>query len=119
MRSSGGDAPSRSTTRWPTASIPALVDSEGATALHVIGSSADNVNPEMVRALVRAGASVNAPLPSGTQPIELAARMILPATVAAMVELGADAGRGLDSLMAWWAVGCGVQRVPRRRRSSR
>ncbi len=84
---------------------PGLVDSEGATALHVIGSSADNVNPEMVRALVRAGASVNAPLPSGTQPIELAARMILPATAAAMVELGADAGRGLDSLMAWWAVG--------------
>ena len=31
--------------------------------------------------------------------------MILPATVAAMVELGADAGRGLDSLMAWWTVG--------------
>jgi uncharacterized protein len=84
---------------------PGLVDSEGATALHVIGSSADNVNPEMVRALVHAGACVNAPLPSGTQPIELAARMILPATVAAMVDLGADAGRGLDSLMAWWAVG--------------
>ncbi|MGZ5378384.1 MAG: ankyrin repeat domain-containing protein, partial [Mycobacterium sp.] len=84
---------------------PGLVESEGATALHVIGSSAENVNPEMVCALVRAGASVNAPLPSGTQPIELAARMILPATAAAMVELGADAGRGLDSLMAWWAVG--------------
>ena len=84
---------------------PGIVDSEGATALHVIGSSADNVNPEMVRALVRAGACVNAPLPSGTQPIELAARMILPATVAAMVDLGADAGRGLDSLMTWWAVG--------------
>jgi len=84
---------------------PGLVDSEGATALHVIGSSADNVNPEMVRALVRAGASVDAPLPSGTQPIELAARRILPATVAAMVDLGADAGRGLDSLMAWWAAG--------------
>jgi hypothetical protein len=84
---------------------PGLVDSEGATALHVIGSSADNVNPEMVRALVRAGASMNTPLPSGTQPIELAARMVLPATVAAMVELGADAGRGLDSLMTWWAAG--------------
>ena len=84
---------------------PGLVDSEGATALHVIGASADNVNPEMVRALVRAGASINTSLPSGTQPIELAARMILPATVAAMIELGADAGRGLDSLLAWWAVG--------------
>jgi ankyrin repeat protein len=83
---------------------PGLVDSEGATALHVIGSSTDNVNPDMVRALVHAGAAINAPLPGGTQPIELAARMILPATVAAMAELGADPGRGLDSLMAWWAV---------------
>ena len=69
---------------------PALVDSEGATPMHVIDGSADNVNPEMVRALVRAGASVDSPLPSGTQPIELAARMILPATVAAMVDLGAN-----------------------------
>jgi ankyrin repeat protein len=84
---------------------PALLDSDGATPMHVINDSADNVNPEIVRALVRAGASVNAPLPSGTQPIELAARMILPATVVAMVELGADPGRGLDSLMAWWSVG--------------
>ena len=84
---------------------PALVDSEGATPMHVIDGSADNVNPEMVRALVRAGASVDSPLPSGTRPIELAARMILPATVAAMVDLGANPGRGLDSLMSWWAVG--------------
>lgn len=84
---------------------PGLVDSEGATPMHVIDDSADNVNPEMLRALVRAGASVDTPLPSGTQPIELAARMILPATVTAMVELGADPNRGLDSLMAWWAVG--------------
>ena len=84
---------------------PGLVDSDGATPIHVINDSADNVNPEIVRALVRAGASVNAPLPGGTQPIELAARMILPATVAAMVELGADPDRGLDSLMAWWSVG--------------
>ncbi len=52
-----------------------------------------------------AGASVNAAMPSGTQPIEQAARRVLPATVAAMVELGADPGRGLDALMAWWAVG--------------
>lgn len=84
---------------------PALVDSEGATPMHVIDGSADNVNPEMVRALVRAGASIDSPLPSGIQPIELAARMILPATVAAMVELGANPGRGLDSLMSWWADG--------------
>lgn len=84
---------------------PGLVDSDGATPMHVLNDSADNVNPEIVRALARAGASINAPLPSGTQPIELAARMILPATVAAMVELGADPVRGLDALMAWWAVG--------------
>jgi len=84
---------------------PNLVDSDGATPIHVLGDSADNVNPEMVRALVRAGALIDAALPGGTQPIERAARMILPATVAAMVELGADPGRGLDSLMAWWAVG--------------
>ncbi len=84
---------------------PRLLDSDGATPMHVIDGSADNVNPALVRALVRAGASVDAALPSGTQPIELAARMILPATVAAMVEVGADAGRGLDALLAWWAVG--------------
>jgi uncharacterized protein len=59
----------------------------------------------MVRELVRAGAAVDAALPSGTQPIELAALRILPATVAAMVELGADPGRGLDAVMSWWAVG--------------
>jgi hypothetical protein len=84
---------------------PDLVDSDGATPMHVIDDSADNVNPEMVRALVRAGASIDAAMPGGTQPIERAARMVLPATVAAMVELGADPNRGLDSLMAWWAVG--------------
>ena len=58
-----------------------------------------------VRALVRAGAAVDAPMPSGTQPIEQAARRILPLTVAAMVELGADPGRGLDALLSWWSVG--------------
>lgn len=84
---------------------PSLVDSDGATPMHLIDGSADIVNPDVVRALVRAGASIDAPLPSGTQPIELAARMLLPATVAAMVELGADPGRGLDSLLSWWAVG--------------
>jgi hypothetical protein len=83
---------------------PGLLDSEGATPMHVIDGSNDNLNPAMVRALVRAGAAIDAPLPSGTQPIELAARMVLPATVAAMIDLGADPDRGLDSLMAWWAV---------------
>jgi hypothetical protein len=84
---------------------PGLRDSDGATALHVVDGNGDNVNPEMGRTLVRAGAAVDAAMPSGTQPIEQAARRILPATVAAMVELGADPGRGLDALLSWWAVG--------------
>jgi len=84
---------------------PDLKDSDGATPLHVVDGNNDNVNPEMIRALVRAGAAVDAATPSGIQPIEYAARRILPATVAAMVELGADANRGLDALMSWWAVG--------------
>ncbi|SEH79072.1 hypothetical protein SAMN04489835_4163 [Mycolicibacterium rutilum] len=82
---------------------PSLVDSAGATPMHVFGDN-DNVNPEMVRTLVRAGASVHAQLPGGTQPIEVAARRLLPATAAAMLDAGADPGRGLDALLAWWAV---------------
>ena len=81
-----------------------LLDSDGATPLHVVHGN-DHLNPEMVRALVRAGAAVDAAMPSGTQPIEQAARRILPATIAALVELGADPGRGLDALLSWWAVG--------------
>ncbi len=84
---------------------PELRDSDGATPLHVVDGNGDNVNPEMVRTLVRAGAAVDAAMPSGTQPIEQAVRRILPATVSAMVELGADPGRGLDALLSWWAVG--------------
>jgi uncharacterized protein len=82
---------------------PDLTDSDGATPLHVVDANNDNVNPELVRALVRAGAAVDAPTPNGTLPIEQAARRILPATVAALVELGADPGRGLDALLPWWA----------------
>ncbi|MEO3759482.1 ankyrin repeat domain-containing protein [Mycobacterium sp. B14F4] len=84
---------------------PSLVDSGGATAMHLLDAGHDYVNPEIVRALVRAGASVTAPLPSGAQPVEQAARGILPATVAAMVELGADPARGLDALLSWWTDG--------------
>jgi hypothetical protein len=84
---------------------PTLEDSDGATPLHVVDGNNDNVNPEMVRALVHAGAAVDAAMPSGTQPIEQAARRILPATVATMVDLGADPTRGLDALLSWWAVG--------------
>ena len=82
---------------------PGLTDSDGATPLHVVDGNRDHVNPEMVRALVRAGAPIDAATASGTQPIEQAVRRILPATVAAMVELGADPGRGLDALLPWWA----------------
>lgn len=84
---------------------PSLVDSAGATPMHVLAGDDDNVNSEIVRALVRAGASVDAPLPDGTQPVEQAARLVLPATVAAMVELGADARRGLDALLSWLTAG--------------
>jgi uncharacterized protein len=84
---------------------PSLVDSDGATPLHVLDGDHDNVNPEMVRALVRAGASISAALPGGTQPIEHAARRVMPGSVAAMVELGAEPTRGLHALMSWWAVG--------------
>ncbi|OBF93193.1 hypothetical protein A5790_12395 [Mycobacterium sp. 852002-51152_SCH6134967] len=87
---------------------PAVLDSEGATPLHVLSSDGDNVNPQMVRALVRAGAPVQAALPDGTQPIDRAARLVLPATVAALVDHGADPGRGLDALMSWWALGAEV-----------
>lgn len=83
---------------------PAPVDSEGATPMHVLSGDADHVNPQIVRSLVRAGATVNAAMPSGAQPIEPAARKVLPATVAAMIELGADPGRGLDALMTWWSI---------------
>ncbi len=82
---------------------PYLRDSDGATALHVVDANNDHVNPGLVRALVRAGAAVDAATHSGTQPIEHAARQILPATVAALVELGADPRRGLDALLQWWA----------------
>ncbi|HET7666367.1 MAG TPA: ankyrin repeat domain-containing protein [Mycobacterium sp.] len=82
---------------------PNLEDSDGATPLHVLDGDNDDVNPEIVRALLHAGAALDAAMPTGTQPIEQAARRILPATVAAMVELGADPARGLDGLLSWWA----------------
>jgi hypothetical protein len=84
---------------------PDPIDSDGATPLHVVDANNDNTNPEMVRALVRAGAAVDAETKSGIQPIASAAQRILPATVAALVELGADPNRGLDALLAWWPAG--------------
>mgnify|MGYP000848784719 CR=1 FL=1 len=83
---------------------PALTDSEGATPMHVVAADADQVNPELVRALARAGASVHAATRDGIQPIDRAARSVLPATVAALLDLGADPRRGLDALLAWWSI---------------
>jgi hypothetical protein len=82
---------------------PGLRDSDGATPLHVAGEDSDD--PTLVRLLVTAGAQVDAAMPDGVQPIETAARRVLPATVAALVELGADPGRGLDAVLSWWVVG--------------
>ncbi len=82
---------------------PSVRDSDGATPLHVVGEDIDD--PDLVRALVAAGAEVDAVMFDGAQPIDTAARRVLPATVAALVELGADAARGLDSLLSWWVVG--------------
>jgi uncharacterized protein len=59
----------------------------------------------VVRVLVAAGAQLDAVMPGGAQPIDTAARRVLPATVAALVELGADPGRGLDAVLSWWVVG--------------
>lgn len=84
---------------------PSVVDSDWATPMHVIGGAGDHVNAEIVRALARAGASVNAPTPAGIQPIERAAQRMMPATVAALIELGAEPHRGLDALLSSWA-GC-------------
>lgn len=83
---------------------PMVRDSEGATPLHVLGDGADHVNPEITRALVGAGAEVDAEAGGGTRPIETAARRLLPATVATMLELGAHPGRALDALLVWWSL---------------
>ncbi|KRD19500.1 hypothetical protein ASE48_20775 [Mycobacterium sp. Root265] len=82
---------------------PMVRDSEGATPLHVLGEGADHVNPEIVRALIGAGADVEAQTTGGTRPIEAAARRLLPATVATMLELGAQPARALDALLVWWS----------------
>jgi hypothetical protein len=85
------------------AADPTAQDSDGATPLHVAGEDFDD--PAVVRVLVAAGAQLDAVMPDGAQPIDTAARRVLPATVAALVELGADPGRGLDAVLSWWVVG--------------
>lgn len=79
-------------------------DSDGATPLHVLGEDADHVNPEIVRALIGAGADIEAQSAGGITPIEAAARRLLPGTVATMLELGARPGRALDALLVWWSL---------------
>ncbi|MGH3582141.1 MAG: ankyrin repeat domain-containing protein [Mycobacterium sp.] len=83
---------------------PTVRDSEGATPLHVLGDRSDHLNPGIVRALVTAGADVDAQATGGGRPIEAAARRLLPATVGTMLELGAQPARALDALLVWWSV---------------
>jgi uncharacterized protein len=83
---------------------PSATDSQGATPLHVLGERNDHVNPGIVRALAGAGANVDAADSDGGRPIEAAARRLLPAAVAALLELGAEPARALDALLVWWSV---------------
>jgi hypothetical protein len=81
---------------------PSLVDSDGATPMHRLDDRSDHLNPELVVRLHDAGADVEAETPSGARPIEEAARRVLPATVSAMLELGAEPAMALSALLTWW-----------------
>lgn len=83
---------------------PTARDSDGATPLHVLGDRSDHLNPDLVKALVGAGADVNAQTPSGRRPIEVAAQRLLPASVATMLDLDADPAEALTVLLSWWAM---------------
>lgn len=83
---------------------PSVRDSDGATPLHVLGDRSDHLNPDLVKALVAAGADVNAQTSGGRHPIEVAAQRLLPASVATMLDLGADPAEALTVLLAWWAM---------------
>jgi hypothetical protein len=83
---------------------PSLLDSEGATPMHRLDDRSDHLNPELTRMLTAAGADVNASTTSGQRPIEVAAQQLLPSTVAAMLELGAEPAKALTALLNWWAV---------------
>ena len=82
---------------------PSLRDSDGAAPLHRLDERADHLNPQIVRSLVGAGADPNASTPSGQRPIEAAAQRLLPATVAALLDLGAEPAAALTSVLVWWA----------------
>ncbi|MGA5463712.1 ankyrin repeat domain-containing protein [Mycobacterium sp. NPDC050041] len=78
-------------------------DADGATPLHRLGERHDHVNPELVRLLAESGADVDATTTSGQRPIEAAATRLLPATVATLLDLGAEPARALTTTLAWWA----------------
>jgi hypothetical protein len=81
-----------------------LLDSDGATPMHRLGERSDDLNPALVRSLAAAGADVNACTPTGQRPIDAAAQQLLPATVATLLELGAQPASALTTLLSWWAV---------------
>jgi hypothetical protein len=81
---------------------PSLLDSDGATPLHRLDDRSDHVNPGLARSLVAAGADVNAQTSGGQRPIEAAAQRLLPATVATLLELGADPAGALGHVLVWW-----------------
>jgi hypothetical protein len=83
---------------------PSLLDSDGATPMHRLDDRSDHLNPGIVRSLVAAGADVDAATVSGERPIEAAARRVLPATVATMLDLGAPPARALTALLNWWVL---------------
>lgn len=81
---------------------PSLVDCDGATPMHRLDDRSDHLNPELVTRLRAAGADVDATTPTGERPIEAAARRVLPATVATMLELGAEPAAALTAALTWW-----------------
>jgi hypothetical protein len=83
---------------------PSLPDSDGATPLHCLDERSDHLNPGIVRSLVAAGADPNAVTVSGQRPIEVAAQRLLPATVATLLDVGAQPAAALTSVLVWWAV---------------
>ncbi|MBJ7336905.1 ankyrin repeat domain-containing protein [Mycolicibacterium sp.] len=82
---------------------PSPLDSDGATPMHALDDRSDHLNPELVRALVAAGADVDAVTAGGLRPIDVAAQRVLPSTVATLLDLGAEPAKALTALLIWWA----------------
>ncbi|WP_159040200.1 ankyrin repeat domain-containing protein [Streptomyces virginiae] len=83
---------------------PSCRDSLGATPMHAVTKEHDASSAEIVRLLASSGASPNSPNSHGIVPIEQAARNIMPATAAALVDLGADPQIGLTSAISGWVI---------------